>query len=315
MSIERGGDVPTPTTVELPYSSSSTPTQEEPVLRRDGNVTYITKPEGKYTVIYGIHIISQNPDQLPQNTTGLVLESADFEHTTDNAAADGRALIQNLKEAPQYNNLFLRAEEKRIPIFVGDLTYHPFGNQYLANDLAIFGSYAIPHVAEFTLGAILLTDILSTRTEKKMKRRNLLKAIAATYLVSPIITQAMRSIPVADSVTAPAEKISNRLHPEAGLFIESLREVVTAYKEERFMNYKGNTPHLATVWGSAHASFEDGIVDSLQSKYTFLERFAPILKHIIVPETFYTFSEFAYDGISWELSRNYIMPELKALMD
>ena len=126
-------------------------------LERRGNVVDIYKPEGIYTIIYGQHTRVVDPALLPNNLSGLILETGDDltwpKHPLNS--------LYDFMMYPQYNLLNKRIIDEKIPIFFAD-TY--IKNEFVkdVNETEVFLM-----VLESSIGALIVRDILKRLVDKE----------------------------------------------------------------------------------------------------------------------------------------------------
>lgn len=289
------------------YHPSQTP---EVSLERKDNVVRIDKPEGTYTIIYGDHSTPQDPEQLPENLEGLVLETG-----TARWPENLLGYLYYCKNDRQLASLFSRLEEKKIPVI--------FSDARLRAQLTIPVAENLMAIAEAGLGSNLLTKAKKELKTKQISRRKFLRvtgAVAlASYLSTPLLASLSRAASIFTNVghgpTAEFQKISHKLHPEADLFVLTLRNAILAQKEQWLMEKMGNRPHFATVLGGDHCGIEDQIQYSPQRRLKFLKALKPLLPRVISPkETFYKIAIFDFNGRVWQVRETLEEPELRKLI-
>jgi hypothetical protein len=92
--------------------------KQKPKITRNKNITTIETGTGTYTILYGLHVVPQNPDDVPDNITGIILETGIHQWLKDPVKT-----IQKLKNHPQYKLLFARLEKEQISVLFADVKY------------------------------------------------------------------------------------------------------------------------------------------------------------------------------------------------
>jgi len=213
----------------------------------------------------------------------------------------------------QYERLFPILETKRLPVYFADV--------HLVEDKAADVENLLV-AGEATLSAYLLAKTAQETKHAPISRRDFLKlggkAALATWLSIPFMSDLgiSASLEMREGRSASAEfkKASHRLHPEARLLIDTVRNIVIAHKEQRLMEYMKSHPHLVTILGAAHVGIENDIQSSAEKRLAFLQTLKPILHKVYTPGTFYRAVRMDFDGKNWQVGDTFEFPELKALI-
>jgi hypothetical protein len=49
--------------------------KQKPKITSNKNITTIETGTGTYTILYGLHVVAQNPDEVPDRINGIILET------------------------------------------------------------------------------------------------------------------------------------------------------------------------------------------------------------------------------------------------
>lgn len=283
------------TRLEQDYGNHPSP---ETRLEREGNVVRIEKPEGFYTIIYGIHSRPTEPQQLPERFDGLFLETG-----RNNYLEASLNFLKAFKGDRQYQPVFQPLEEKRIPIYFADAF---LDEKVIALDSLVTGG-------EGGLAVIIASQI---RKNGQISRRDFLRATASTWLLTPFVSSMGGFFfgDIGEEPIAELQKFSHRLHPEDKLLTLTVRNIIIAHKEQWLTERIGKGPHLATILGADHVGIEDWILNSPEERITFLYRSKPIWRPFVAPETVYQMVRFDFDGYQWQVGEIFEVPELKELV-
>ncbi|MBI4440788.1 hypothetical protein HY639_01345 [Candidatus Woesearchaeota archaeon] len=275
-------------------------TNLETRLEREGNVCHIYKPEGTYTVVYGVHIWQTPPEQIPK-TDGLFLELV-------SKNADQLNRLMFCQKSIPYEKVIEHAEQNRIPIYFPDVGFsHPelrrvlsrFSDTFYAGVGGIFAlaSYAAYHSGAYTT--------------------SLCAAMAGGMFLFPYIVDlaGLASILTGRAVEEDIvlQKSSRRLFPWRDILIKFSRDALIAYKQEWLMNQQGPS-HYTTIIGRGHVGIEDMLLQSLEDTLKVLREIKPLIRWMLVPETVYKIPMVNYTGNEWQHTQTYEVPELKELV-
>lgn len=263
------------------------------------NVIQIKKPEGIYSILYGMHIRSQDPHDLPEDTGAVVLETGTFSYLKDPLKA-----VKDLKEHIQYKELFTYLEQKRIPLIFSDV-------KYKVNDFALLmvdnGATALQWVQGYKL--------------LKSKKKNpdiFSRLLISGWLMLPFIANSLRLISVITNKglkqTAALKKLSHKLHPEADFIYLTIRNALIAEKNTFIMNHISKKKHITTVIGGGHVGIEDMQSMDEEKRLANIKSLAPILKRIVNPEYVYKAVEYVYDGKEWQVKKIIEVPSLEHIL-
>lgn len=284
--------------------SSIEPEQPQKIERR-GNVVTINKPEGVYSIAYGIHL-GEKKQEVPSGVDGICFEWMGKYPSTNEEINE--VAVANQKD------LFDYARNNNLPLFAVDCSISP---------VALVEEVVSPQV-EFIVGASLFGKIMErTKATRGFTRRDFLKRMlaggAALYLTLPNISVFSRfgsSISgIGEEPTAELSKLTQRIHPEYKIFILGLRDAVAAQKMQFLLQKKGYK-HLFAPRGAEHVGMEDAILAQESERIDFLSRLRPVLSKV-VPDlgTFYQINEYRLSpGGNWEIAQRLEEPSLKAII-
>lgn len=256
----------------------------------------VQKDDQLYTILYGLHVRSQDPSDLPEGTDGVFLETGihDYLDSPDQT-------IALFKTHVQYKELITHAENHRIPLIFGDLKYR-------YNDLVLLLLDNVLSVVEWNIGQKLLKRGI------KGKRNSLL---LGTWFVMPIVTSFIRLF---SSVTGKGNEMSGRLkrlshtfHPETEILYLSLRNAIIAEKMEYITQYAGKISHFTAVLGAGHVGIEDMLLSSEKRTET-LQKLKPVLRKLARKEYVYSLIVMTYSDKEWRVEKRVEVPELKQLV-
>jgi hypothetical protein len=198
------------------YSIRMFGNKQKPKITRNKNITTIETGTGTYTILYGLHVVAQNPDDVPERITGIILETGIHPWLKDPVKT-----IQKLKNHPQYKRLFDRLEREKTPVLFADV-------KYKYNDFALILADNVFTAAGWIGGMRLISQLI--RNDTKSQRgfvANLAYGLASAWLLLPVVSNMTR---LGSSITgegteqsAHLKKLSHKLHPEAELLYLSLR--------------------------------------------------------------------------------------------
>ena len=267
------------------------------------NVTRIDLPEATYSILYGMHIIEQNSDELPEDVDYLLLETGMHEYLKD-----PEYTINRLGNHVQYKALFRKAEKHQIPIVFADLKYR-------FNDFALlFLDNAASAAAWFAGTKLLKKTTLEVR--KGNYKSALVTGLIGGWLVIPFAVNAIRLgssfSRIGEKETNRLKRFSHKIHPETEILYLTLRNAVIAEKAKTLAkNHKGR-PHIAIVLGAGHVGIED-MLTVTQKRMEKITRFGKLLQKLANPEYLYTTLISDKKGKSWNFTR-IITPNLESLI-
>lgn len=237
------------------------------------NVVEIETAHAKYQIIYGAHEIEQTPKVI-EDSDGLIVEGLAKTTTPKEVIRT----IQIMKKIPQHSRLIEYCQTQGKPLYLVDLNAVGLNYEQMASFL---------NSCEFTSGALLgtyaLSDVLKRyilrkqNKDPKVNRRDFLqkiatgtKAVAATYLLSPVIGEKF-----AQSLGQPEEgtlgrtidraltQLNESIHPELFRKIVTFRNNLIAEKSEHIAEQlkkeKGTKPRLSILLGAAHIGIESAL--------------------------------------------------------
>lgn len=325
----------------------------EAFVEVNNNTATIEKPEGTYTVLYGRHDRAQDPMDIPEDTTSLMLESGGIDFV-DLPLFD---LAQLLQENEQYRQIMEANEAHQLPIYLSDARPRDAAlamytlNEYLpllsALPGAMIGLNAISDVAENSRSK----DSLQKRKDfyadfppeqipefiKKtlqnnptMSRRDLLKTggkvALGAWLTTPLINQSLQRIFYGDVEdrrdSESIKSIHKVIHPEEKVLeaiIVTARNIAIAYKNQIIMEgTANNASHMTSVLGADHYGIEDAIVATPEERIASLQEMKTLLKAAFRDSTFYSYAELkpieqADGSVMYERTITEV-PELKELL-
>jgi hypothetical protein len=276
--------------------------EPRPKITSKKNITRIETTTGTYTILYGLHIVAQNPAEVPETIQGIILETGMHPWLKDPLKT-----IQHLKKHLQYKPLFDRLEKAKVPVFFADL-------KYKYNDLALITADNFFTAAEWMAGLRLLNQLTQKRDLAAIGTYGLVGA----WLLLPFASSALRLLSAITGKglepSARLKKLSHQVHPEAELLSLSWRNAIIAEKAYYLTQTYGNKTHIAMVLGAGHVGIEGMLLYKHSERIAYLEKFQPLLNKIVTPEYFYSVIAMGYNGKEWRIEKNEIVPELKALV-
>jgi hypothetical protein len=280
--------------------------KQKPKITSNKNITTIETDTGTYTILYGLHVVAQNPDEVPDRINGIILETGMHQWLKDPVKT-----IQRLKKHLQYKLLFDRLEKEKISVLFADL-------KYKYNDFALIMADNFFTAAEWIGGMRLISQMI--RNDNKPKRgfvASLTCGLAGAWLLLPVVSNMTRLV---SSITgegmeqsAGLKKLSHKLHPEAELLYLSLRNAVIAEKAYHLAQTYGKKAHIAIVLGAGHVGIEDMLIKSHGERLGYLKKFQNLLHNIVIPEYLYSIIRMGYNGKEWRVEKNKKVPALEAL--
>ena len=280
--------------------------KQKPKITRNKNITTIETGTGTYTILYGLHVVAQNPDDVPERITGIILETGIHPWLKDPVKT-----IQKLKNHPQYKRLFDRLAREKTPVLFADV-------KYKYNDFALILADNVFTAAGWIGGMRLISQLI--RNDTKSQRgfvANLAYGLASAWLLLPVVSNMTR---LGSSITgegteqsARLKKLSHKLHPEAELLYLSLRNAVIAEKAYYLAQTYGKKAHIAIVLGAEHVGIEDMLIRSHMERLGYLKKFQHLLHKIVLPEYLYAIIKMGYNGKEWRMEKTEKVPALEAL--
>ena len=285
-------------------------------VERDGNVAQVIRPEGTYSIIYGMHVLPMDPEVIPSGLDYLVFETATTlpGHMFTWVESPATALY-GLRGDKQTSPLFGRLAKDKTPIVFADVVLDITRLDLGARDFR-------PFVLEGMAGVALTKSFIDSTEDvfsRPISRRSLLKfgglALAAHFLspaittVTPLITS---STGIGNEPLSEFEKAVYRIHPETLFLSVKLRNIVLAHKQNWLMKKLG-VAHAGTVIGAAHKGLEVELQASEEERLGFLKKTERFWYQLIFPESFYKIVVMKFDGKDWVFSDTYEVPELKDL--
>lgn len=268
-------------------------------IRTNDAAVTITKPDGRYTIVYGLHTREQNAKDIPQDTDLLLLETGVHEWLDD-----PEKTMQQLSTHVQYARLFEYAEAHHIPVAFVDLKYRYPDMLLLLADNAF-------SAAEWIAGY----QLLQKKGDTKERQKNL---VLGAWLLLPFAANIARLTSAVTGIglkqTAALKKLSHKLHPEAELLYLTFRNAVIAEKME-FLAKLGYSNHQTVVMGAAHVGIEDMLEKSSKQRVTLLTQFQSILRKLVRPEYLSSVMILNYTGNAWRVDKVLEIPELKTLVE
>jgi hypothetical protein len=280
--------------------------KQKPKIIRNKNITTIETGTGTYTILYGLHVIAQNPDEVPKRIDGIILETGIHQWLKDPVKT-----TQRLKNHLQYKLLFERLEKEKTSVLFADL-------KYKYNDFALILADNVFSAAGWIGGMRLINQMI--RNDTKPQRgsiSSLAYGLAGAWLLLPVVSNMTLLV---SSITGEGmklstrlKKLSHKLHPEAELLYLSLRNAVIAEKAYYLAQMYGKNAHIAIVLGAGHVGIEDMLIKSHAERLSYLKKFQNLLHKIVLPEYLYSIIRMGYDGKEWILEKTEKVSSLEAL--
>lgn len=268
-------------------------------------VIMITKPEGIYTVIYGLHETPNPATLLPGHFDGLFVEA------NDDYSKDPFAVLNWALGRAQERYFFDYIKGEKIPMYFADMSLSNWGLELTARTLLIS--------AETIIGGKLLLDIAKDLEKRKLSRRDfIVRGVLSIWALGTSTSMVARILSSktgrGDKLSAELIRTNEKVHPETHLLLATVRNVIMAHKEQYLMERIGGNPNFVTTIGAAHVSIEDQIRATPQNRIEFLQAIKPVLKEFADTGTFYKLLRFDFDGNHWRIGDELEIPELKAII-
>lgn len=283
----------------------------ESSLERKGPRATVRQAEGSYSFLYGFHLLEDNPEHLPSDADGLVLETG--ETRWDGNPAREIAYFKSSPINRQLRNIIPEAERRRIPLYFLDPVWAQTRRRLLA-DLALIGGEAVVGLNVFR-GNDERKETRSDLDELRRAAREALGAWLWTPFVASVGRLASALTGAGHHFTAETLKCSHRFHPEQGMFLATLRNIVMAEKMDWLLRQAEKGRHLCAVMGALHADIERFV-----QHFTSAERmrrlalYRPLLGGAI-PATFTDIAECRFDGEEWRESARCTVPTLREFIE
>jgi len=269
------------------------------------DIEKIERPEASYSMIYVNHSAPLNPDSLPKNLTGIVLESASWDWFED-----PMVVLGSLKYREPY--IFPHLESRKLPLYLADTGFS--GSVNITDNLVVG--------AEALLGSALAYSAVKDLKQPKTSRREFLKSgikgMAGLYLLAPEVAGIGRLASSLSNqghnLSAEALRLSDAVHPEVGLFNYKIRNALLAYKEQRIAEDLGGKQNLATVIGASHVGLSDRLRVGADENIAYLDALRPIIHLFANKNTLPRSIKYEFNGDSWEVAGVTDYPELSALL-
>jgi hypothetical protein len=256
--------------------------------------------------LYGLHVVAQNPDDVPEKTNGVILETGIHPWLKDPVQT-----TQKLKTHPQYKLLFERLEKEQIPALFADV-------KYKYNNFALLLADNVFTAAGWIGGTRLINQLI--RHDTKPQRgfaTNLAYGVASVWLLLPVVSNVARLVSAITGEgmeqSARLKKLSHKLHPEAELLYLSLRNAVIAEKAYYLAQTYGKKAHIAIVLGAGHVGIEDMMIKSHVERLSYLKKFQNLLHNLVLPEYLYAIIRMGYTGKECRMEKTEQVPALEAL--
>lgn len=286
------------------------PSEKIPLLEREGKLATIRKPEGTYSFLYGIHVLSDDPEYLPFDTDGLVLETG--ETRWEKKPLREIAYFKGTPINRQLRHIIPEVERRCIPLYFLDPTWTQ-SRRRLLGDLGILGVEAWAGMKIFEGN-----DRPKNQKDDVENIRYTVREVLGAWCITPFTSSVGRLIStltgMGHHITAETLKCSHRVHPEQGMFLATLRNLVIAEKLEWLMRQSESRRHLCTVMGALHTDIERFV-----QNFTSAERlrrlllYRPLLRGVI-PATFTDIVECRYNGKEWQESARFTVPTLQEFL-
>lgn len=280
-------------------------------IERDGNVAHVIKPEGTYSIIYGVHgdsnegAIPIDPAQVPASA------EYDFLENISNWAEDPLGYLYTERRSKYLGDFFTAVEKRGVKLAFADLSFQE-GNRdkILKQESLIINS-------ELVSGAALAGGLSQTR----LSRRSVLKLGGyglSVWFLMPFTSMLGRYYSSvsgsAEDATARYRKFSEALHPEESFFYGRLRHLAIAQKMQWLMERSGDSRHFSIIMGGFHVGLEDQLLEKPEERLALLRKTKEIWRPVVEPATFYTTALFGFDGQQWQVEKMVVNPQLKDLV-
>jgi hypothetical protein len=179
------------------YSIRMFGNKQKPKITSNKNITTIETGTGTYTILYGLHVVAQNPDEVPDRINGIILETGIQQWLEDPVKTP-----QRLKKHLQYKLLFDRLEKEKISVLFADV-------KYKYNNFALIIADNVFTAVGWIGGMRLINQMI--RNDNKPKKgfaTKLTYGLAGAWLLLPVVSNMTRLV---SSVTGEGMEQSARL--------------------------------------------------------------------------------------------------------
>lgn len=279
-------------------------------MERMGPLATIRKAEGMYSFLYGVHVLTENPRHLPSDVDGLALETG--ETRWDRKPLQEITYFKNSPINRQLRKIIPETEQRGISLYFLDPVWTQTRRRLLA-DCAILGGEALAGMKIFQ-GNERPHGTRDDVEEIRYTTREILGAWCITPYVSSIGRLVAALTGLGHHFTAEMLKYSHRLHPEQGMFLATLRNIIIAEKLEWLMRQSPVPRHIVTVMGAAHADIEHFVQHfTSQERMHRLSLLRPLIRGVI-PATFTDIVECQFDEKEWQESARSTVPALQEFL-
>lgn len=233
------------------------------------NIEIVKTAQGTFRIIYGVHIIKQDPADLGSNFSGVVLETGTADYLTPEGLEKLLEMAQSHPIQRQLTDVMVRLAQEQRSIYLGDV----------ADSEILVASLKVPLAVETLLAGAIGAAVLSTFSDARKKhaqaplsRRELLKLAAAgtaagvaeAYLTFPLVTGASTTAAMITGATLPkdAMRLQEEIHPELYALLVTLRNFIFASKLEAIKQHDqdaSSAAELAIILGAGHTGVENAL--------------------------------------------------------
>ena len=285
-------------------------------VERDGNVARLVRPEGTYSIIYGVHVLPMDPNDIPAGLdfitfeTPIILPGSRFSWTVSPENS-----LYDLRSRGQTSPLFGELAQNRTPIVFADTTLDISRIDLDFRDVGLFTLEGAAGV----LCAAPFVDSIDEILSRPISRRHFLKygglALASYFMLPAVAITATFLTAFTGVVNEPLsefEKFVYEIHPEIFFLSSKLRNTILAHKQNWLMKKLG-AKHSGTVIGAAHKGLEVELEATAEERIAFLKKTQRFWYHAISPEAFHKIVVMKFEGDNWVFSETYEVPELREL--
>jgi len=316
------------------------------------NIATVVSPEGKHTILYGRHDKVQNPSEVPEDATSLMLETGGFDFV-DSSTDE---IIKSFHNK-QYIQLIQANEARKLPIYLTDAK--PRNTALILHFLSEF-TPLFKFVGGAKVGFDALEIVANNKNEKSslqrrkefyaehspeyipeelktsmqkeftMSRRDFMKVggkiALGTWLATPLIVDLVQRVLYnklhEQRNMEKIDMVNNTLHPDDKILdaiILTARNLLIAHKNQLIMERQNDSSsNMASVLGAGHYGIEEALLATPEERLASLKDMQPLLKIAFRDSTFYSYAklipkEQEDGGITYEKTITEV-PELKELI-
>jgi len=225
------------------------------------NVELVETATGKYRLIYSMHFIPNQLEELGDDCAGVVLEGMipPTDEQTIRGRIDTMQGVSNLLSKTvneQYAQIFSALAKQQKPMFIVDIHGH------VAHAIALI--YGVP-IAEWVLANFALRNE-PVHEHAAITRRDFLirgaKTLARFYLKGDALGKALASTSTYFIGARLPANVAEKMYPQANLYVLTLRNLVAAEKMEQiYQEHKDqfDGKELIAIYGAFHTGISEAL--------------------------------------------------------